>query len=125
MTSALRVLVCEDGADLRTLLADVLREKGHILHEAPTGAAALAIAREQPIDVAFIDTGLTDMTGFDLARRIRETRATKRVRLIALADFASTDEIGTSRIAGFDLLLVKPVRLEQLVAALSLVQRLM
>ncbi|CAN5717853.1 hypothetical protein BH11MYX2_BH11MYX2_24930 [soil metagenome] len=123
--TALRVLLCEDGADLRTLLADVLREKGHTVHEAATGAEALTCATEHPIDVAFIDTSLPDMSAFDLGRRLRDARSSARVRLIGLADHESAEQIGTSRNSGFDMLLLKPIRLEQVIAALGLVRRLL
>ncbi|HEY4057338.1 MAG TPA: response regulator [Kofleriaceae bacterium] len=123
--TALRVLLCDDGADLRTLLADVLRERGHIVHEAATGAEAITCATEHLLDVAFIDTSLPDMSGFDVGRRLRDARLANKVRLIALADHHSTEEMATSRIAGFDMVLLKPVKLEQVIAALGLVKRLL
>lgn len=121
--SSLRVLLCEDGADLRTLLADVLRERGHVVHEAATGADALTCAAEHPLDVAFIDTSLPDMSGFDVGRRLRSLG--KIVRLVALADHQATAELTKSPIVGFDMLLIKPIRLEQVIAALGLVRRLL
>ncbi|HEY4179350.1 MAG TPA: response regulator [Kofleriaceae bacterium] len=123
--SSLRILLCEDGPDLRMLLADVLREKGHVVYETATGSDALSSATETPLDVAFIDTSLPDMSGFDVGRRIRDANPSSRVRLIALADAQTTAMLGASRNAGFDMILLKPVKLEQLIAALSLVRRLM
>ena len=68
----LRVLICEDDALIRLNTADMLEEAGMTVIEAASGAQALASLDGSPPDVFVIDVGLPDMSGVDLARRIRE-----------------------------------------------------
>ena len=68
----LTVLFCEDEAIIRLDIAELLGEAGMRVIEAGTAAAALdALARAEP-DVCVIDVGLPDMSGVELAVRIRE-----------------------------------------------------
>ncbi len=70
--AGLRVLICEDEALIRLNTADMLEAAGATVTEAGAGAQALASVNEEPPDVLVIDVGLPDMTGVELAQRIRE-----------------------------------------------------
>ncbi len=67
-----RVLLVEDDALIRMNAADILQEAGLVVVEGGTGRQALAALDAGPVDVCMIDIGLPDMSGVDLARRIRE-----------------------------------------------------
>ena len=60
---------CDDAADLRELVAELLRMKGHEVTVVEDGAVGRrrVIRREQP-DVALIDIGLPEMDGYEVAR---------------------------------------------------------
>jgi DNA-binding response OmpR family regulator len=89
--------------------ADMLRELGHVAIEAETGSDALQIAVHEKIDILLTDVGLTDISGVDLAGRVR----TRQPELAII--FAT----GRDKIEGFDgmvrsALLRKPYQLDQL-----------
>jgi signal transduction histidine kinase/CheY-like chemotaxis protein len=65
------ILVVEDDAEVRAYAARALRELGYRVEEAGNAAAALAILREEPIDLLFTDIGLPGMDGRQLADAAR------------------------------------------------------
>lgn len=68
---SLTVLVCEDDPLIRLDTADMIQELGHTVIEAENGLDALEIATARDIDVLFTDIGLPDISGSDLAARVR------------------------------------------------------
>ena len=98
-----RILVVDDNADAADALAGLLRAMGHEVRIARNGAAALA-GLATPPEIVLLDIVMPDMTGYEVARRIRE-RLGRRVRLVALSGFhADYDVDGV-----FDHHVVKPV----------------
>lgn len=66
------VLVVEDDDDLRELITDVLRERGHTVHCVRAGSEGLACLRETGFELILLDLTLPDMTGLEfLALRQR------------------------------------------------------
>ncbi len=112
-----RVLVVDDNVDAALLLTDLLAGSGYEVRTAHDGAAALALLDGFTPDVAILDIGLPDMTGHELARRLRE-RA-EHTRLIALSGYGQQEDRKQSEAAGFDLHMVKPVQLQRLMAAVA------
>ena len=113
-----RVLVVDDNDDARMLLAELLARQGHQVETAPDAAAALLLVKDFAPDVAILDIGLPVMDGYELAIRLRD-ELVKRPRLIALTGYGQETDRERSRLAGFDLHLVKPVDLEQITASVS------
>lgn len=106
---ALEVLIVEDHRDARTTMRMLLTlHHGHVVHEAADGASALRIALENPPEVALIDVGLPDMSGYEVARRIRAALGPAIV-LVAVTGYGSPDDRRLAHDAGFDFHLVKPV----------------
>src|SRR4051794_39318462 len=64
---AKRVLVVDDNRDLAESLAILLRLWGYDVHVAHDGRTALDVAREYPPDVAFVDIGLPQLNGYEVA----------------------------------------------------------
>ena len=115
---SLRVLLVEDHADTRRVLARLLRSAGHSVTAAETVAAARdAIAIAAPGDAAEVlvsDLALPDGTGLDVVRALRELRPGCRVAAIALSGWGMEEDVRRSIDGGFDGHLTKPVSLEQL-----------
>jgi CheY-like chemotaxis protein len=114
----LRVLVCEDVADTRDLLAEMVKIHGHQAEVAGDGASAIARILAGGLDVALIDIGLPDMSGYEVARAVREHPAAPPIWLVALTGFATAADHATATLAGFDEWYPKPVKMEVLLAAL-------
>jgi DNA-binding response OmpR family regulator len=66
------ILVVEDDAATRTFLADNLTADGYELLVADTAAEALRLLETKFPDIALIDLGLPDASGYDVLRRVRQ-----------------------------------------------------
>jgi CheY-like chemotaxis protein len=79
---------------------------GHEVRSAYAGAAAVRIARDWCPDAVVQDIGMPGMSGYDVARALRQRPDTRKALLIALS---GSEEKAGSEAAGFDHHLVKPV----------------
>jgi CheY-like chemotaxis protein len=87
-----------------------LRLDGHEVETVYDGPAALtAIAAREP-EVVFLDIGMSQMDGYEVARRLRNngTAAVNRIRLIAVTGYGQEVDRARAEKAGFDAHLVKP-----------------
>ena len=122
-SSALRIAVVDDNADIRETLSMVIQLLGHESAVCSTGELALeCIARWQP-HVALIDISLPGMSGFDVARRVCASTVGSSPMLIAMTGWGRDEDRARSREAGFHKHLVKPVDLPQLRALFDEVAR--
>jgi signal transduction histidine kinase/ActR/RegA family two-component response regulator len=113
-----RVLLVDDNADALETLASLLRMQGADVATASNGRDALEmIDRVQP-DVAFLDIGMPDMDGHEVARQIRRRPQHAGLLLVALTGWGQDQDVARSSSAGFDHHLVKPADLAQLRAIL-------
>ena len=109
-----RVLVVEDQDDSREMLRVLLESMGHIVLERGDGATALAAIEEEHPDVALIDIGLPVMSGYEVARRVRDNPRLDDVVLVALTGYGRDSDIATAKAAGFDAHVTKPADLHVL-----------
>jgi PAS domain S-box-containing protein len=117
--SARHVLVVDDNADAASSLAALLNLDGHEAHVAHSGSSALeAVQRRRP-DVVFLDIGMPDMDGYEVARRLRAQPGADGLTLIALTGWGQEPDRQRARAAGFDHHLTKPVAPDALHALLS------
>ena len=116
--SGLRIVVVEDLEDSRELFAEMLAQHGHQVTTAHDGEAAIAlICAEQP-DVAFVDIGLPNKSGYDVAREVRARLLERAPRLIAVTGYTQDTDRELASAAGFDAHISKPATSRQLLAAL-------
>jgi len=108
VTTALRAVIVDDDADMRELLAELLRAHGHDVTTASHGNDGLVLIREHRPDVALVDLALPGMDGLSLARSLRESCPDVMTRLIALTGSGQPTDFERTRAAGFDAHLVKP-----------------
>jgi two-component system CheB/CheR fusion protein len=107
------VLLIDDEA-ARESVAILLRKSGYNVTVAKDGAEALALVDDVQPSVALIDIGLPDMSGLEVARRVREKYARKQIRLIALTGYGRQEDREAALEAGCDMHLVKPVEFSTL-----------
>jgi PAS domain S-box-containing protein len=104
------ILVVDDNEDAAATLAEVLRAAGHRVTTAADGAEALARAGERDRwDMFVLDIGLPDMTGYELAGKLRDTPGGSGATLVALTGYGHAHDRVLSKSAGFQHHLVKPV----------------
>ena len=114
---AKRILIVEDSLDTAQTMTYLLRDAGHHVDFAINGYAALEIARKQRPDIMFVDIGLPDFDGIELARRLKRIPGLERMRIIALTGRVSDDEQRALQ-AGCEKFIRKPMdpqMMEQLV----------
>jgi signal transduction histidine kinase/ActR/RegA family two-component response regulator len=117
--AALRLLVVDDNQDAAESLATLLNLKGHDVKTAHDGKAALRAVAEQQPQLVFLDIGLPDMTGYEVALQLRRQVQGAQPVLVALTGWGDEDALRRSRDSGFDLHLTKPVSIESIDEALG------
>ena len=113
-----RIMIVEDNRDARDMLRQVLEMNGHDVVEAADGTSATALAIDRRPEVAIVDIGLPDMSGYDVARRIR-AELDGAITLVALTGYGQPEDRQRSLAAGFDVHLVKPIALDRLEEAIA------
>lgn len=103
-----QVLVIDDNVDLALSLAGLLQFYNCRVDVAHDGREGLRMALRNPYDVVFIDIGLPILSGYEVARVIRNALDEPPV-LLAQTAYGQPEDARMSREAGFDAHLVKPV----------------
>jgi CheY-like chemotaxis protein/two-component sensor histidine kinase len=111
-TQRLRVLVVDDNVDAADSLVLLLRASGHAVEQAHDGTRAIELARRWEPDVVLLDIGLPEVTGYDVARAIKASRAD--THLVALTGYGQQADRQRTAAAGFDDHLVKPATAQAL-----------
>lgn len=106
----LRLLVVDDNTDVAFAFSTLLRVLGYAVDTASSAAEALTLVRRHCPRVAFLDIGLPDMDGLELARRLRTQYPDKdTLLLVAVTGYGHDEARERSLAAGFDMHLAKPV----------------
>jgi len=121
----MRILIAEDDATSRAMLAAVLKKNGYDVCEAADGAEALK-ALQQPgaPRLAILDWLMPAMDGIDVIRCVRELRTTNPPYLIMLTSMGAKADIITGLDAGADDYLSKPFDPGELRARIEVGRRL-
>lgn len=110
---AARILVIDDEPQIRKFLRISLVANGYEVFEAETGAAGLAQAREQLLDLVVLDLGLPDMNGQDVITALREFSP---VPIIVLSVRAGESDKVEALDRGANDYVVKPFGIAELLA---------
>ena len=114
-----RVLVVDDNVDAAETMAMLLDLSGYDARSAFGGQEALDVAFSFRPDVVFLDIGLPDINGYEVARRLLADPITASTKLIALTGWGTEEDIHKSKMAGFHAHLIKPVDPEAVEALLA------
>jgi adenylate cyclase len=104
-----RILVVDDTAVTRMLVADILRSGGVTLIEADTGEGALKVARDTPVDAFLLDIRLGDMNGIELCRALRAMDAYRVAPIIFVTAVDQREVLQWALDAGADDFIQKPI----------------
>ncbi|MBC8145325.1 MAG: response regulator, partial [bacterium] len=102
-----RILIVDDNVDAAQMLYELLTHDKHDVRIATDGMTAIAEAATFKPEVCLLDIGLPDISGYEVAERIRATDPT--VMLIALTGWGQEEDRARSREAGFDHHIIKPI----------------
>jgi GAF domain-containing protein/CheY-like chemotaxis protein len=110
-----RILVIDDEQEIASAMGDLLRRDGHevaVCHDGRSGLARFAAA---PFDLVITDLGMPDISGWEVARRVKEHRPGTPVAMVT----GWGDQIDPARTPGVDHLLGKPFKRSEIRAVVA------
>jgi CheY-like chemotaxis protein len=119
---SLRVLIVEDNPDAAAMLDVIVSALGHATRLAHDGGSAVTIAMEFLPDLVLLDIGLPVMSGYAVARTLRERPEFGHVHLAAVTGWGQDEDRRKAREAGCDTHFTKPLApaaLEELLASVA------
>jgi CheY-like chemotaxis protein len=121
---SLRILLAEDNAVNQKLALALLSRLGYQADVAGNGLEALEALERQPYDVVLMDVQMPELDGLETTRRIRARwPADARPRIVAMTANAMEEDRDACFAAGMDDYVAKPIRPEELAAALARSER--
>jgi PAS domain S-box-containing protein len=117
------ILLVDDNADAASALADLLNALGHTTTTLTDAGSALHAAERNRYDALVLDIGMPGMDGHQVARRIRAGGASADALLIALTGYGQPQDREQSLQAGFDVHIVKPADMDELLRLLHTLPR--
>lgn len=118
-SSGLRVLVVEDDASTRQLIAGVLGKAGYVAQTAGDGAQGLAMANDWLPEIIVTDVMMPEMSGIELIRRLRAKPEGERLYIIVFTVLDAVESLVEAFAAGADDYVVKPLNAAVLLARLQ------
>lgn len=116
---SLKIALIEDNVDCREMLQSLLQLEGYDVEVAADGREGLDLILKTAPRVAFVDIGLPELDGYEVARKIRQSLTSDQVYLVALTGYGRERDRKAILEAGFDKHLVKPFAFEDLIRFLK------
>jgi len=107
-----RILVVDDDEMMRAVLTDILIQSGCHVDEVASGKEGIELFGHDEYDMVLTDLGLEDMSGWDVALKIKTQSPSTPVALITGWGMQLSEE--ETRLRGVDFVVSKPFRLEEL-----------
>ena len=104
-----RLLIVDDIADNRIILARRLVRRGFEVVEAPGGRAALELIAKQPFDLVLLDIMMPDMDGIEVLKTIRESHSPSTLPVIMVTANGQSADTVTALTLGANDYVTKPV----------------
>ena len=79
------ILVCDDDASIRTIVAEHLRQQGYTVLEADRGEQAITLATENSIDAILLDLYMPGLSGWETMQRLKAAPATQEIPIVILS----------------------------------------
>lgn len=104
-----KILVVEDNDRNRRLMRILLKSKGYEVIEATTGEEAMNYLKDQKPDLILMDIQLPHTDGLELTRKIKSTKATSDIPIVAVTAYAMKGDRERILEAGCDGYISKPI----------------
>jgi len=114
------ILYIEDNPDSQQLVATIVSQYRNLhLLSAPNAIIGFDISTSKHPDLILMDINLPGMNGLQALKRLRATRETRDIPVIALTSNSMPQDIEAGLRAGFDAYLTKPIKVAELMAAIE------
>lgn len=114
-----RILLVEDNEINRDMLSRRLARKGYEVVMAVDGVQCIEMAQSESPGLILLDMSLPGIDGWEVARRLKESEATRGIPVIALTAHAMSGDRERALQAGCDDYDTKPIELERLLAKIQ------
>jgi CheY-like chemotaxis protein len=118
----LSILVVDDNASMTIALQDILDIKGFDVYSALSGADALDILRDHPVDILLTDVKMPDMDGVVLFRKAREIH--QDIITFIMTAYAADELIQKGISEGVKAVMTKPVDIDLFLSMLSAIAQM-
>ena len=109
-----RLLIVEDNVDSATSLAYLFEQEDHDIRVCHDGNTAVVTANLFDPDVVILDIGIPGLNGFEVARALRSSTVTEKVKIIVVSGYSRDEDRAEAKKAGVDVYLVKPADIQTL-----------
>jgi len=114
-----RILVADDDKDAVLALTMLLEDEGYEVRGVHHGTEVLDAVFNFAPDVVLLDIGMPQMSGYEVARRMRERYGSARPALIAVTGMTGTADRVQARAAGFEHHVAKPYEPRELLTLIG------
>ena len=114
-----RILIVDDDEQVRTGHQRLLERAGYDVRTSSSPFEGLELVRDWAPDVVLLDLVMPTVSGFEAVKVFKKKPSTKDALLIAFSGMITEDEVDRFRRIGFDEILPKPVRAEDLAAKIG------
>lgn len=118
------ILVVDDHATHRTLLANVLGKSGFDVLTASEGTQGLALALQHQPDLILLDIFMPGMNGFDVCLRLKENAESKDIPVILMTDLTEVEHKARGLALGAVDYITKPLQTQEVLSRVELHLRL-
>jgi GAF domain-containing protein len=117
----LRCLVVDDEPPVRAVIADILESAGHAVVQLGDGGEAITRFAAEPFDLVVTDLAMPRVSGWQVARAVKQL--SPRVPVFLVTGFGVELTAEERRAHGVDLVLVKPLEIQEILDAVAEVAR--
>jgi len=110
------ILIADDEPNIVAAIEFLLKQRGHEVHTAEDGAAALAIVAEVVPDLVLLDVMMPRASGYDVCQAIRRRPEWRHIKIIMLSAKGRESEVVRGLTLGADLYVTKPFSTRDLMA---------
>ena len=112
-----RILAIDDNADIRELIAFILRRENYEVSTASNGMAGLEMIKGAKPDLIILDVVMPEFSGYDVLEAVRSDKSSKirDIPVLMITSKSSTDDIDQALELGATAYIVKPFRPAKLV----------
>jgi DNA-binding response OmpR family regulator len=114
--AALRILIVDDDAPTRRLIATALTAEGYRVRDAAGGREAIELARRDPPHLILLDVNMPLVDGWQVLEELRATAGPQTPVVVMTAGFAAQDRALTGGAQGY---LAKPFDLDELLSTVE------